>query len=117
MLDPIAHARSGTRHDTAERDACELGAADKFLDQFLSRPVEPSGRRDIRLLENPARAGQPQMGMRVADVEEKNHFSRVTSPPMIRSRWPCSVRNSNAPSSSRDSARPRMTRSPTRMLT
>ena len=40
------------------------------------------------------------------------HFSSVTSPPMMRSRWPCSVRNSNAPSSPSDSARPRIFRSP-----
>ena len=66
-------------------------------------------------LAHPAIVTETEVRVRVANIEEEDHrFSTVTSPPTIRSRWPCAVRKSSAPESSRASACPCTVRSPDR---
>ncbi len=141
LANGFADERRGARHDAAQNCAVNFFRAGKFFYARGGVSAKPFARRNIDLPQHAPVVCQADVRVRVADVEKQNHrfirrlrgfsqkkrslgkicvhlrnprihFSSVTSPPVMRSRWPCSVRTSNAPSSSSDSARPRIFRPP-----
>src|SRR5262245_39652120 len=107
VLDVTDNARCCARYDAAQRGAVELCFASKSPDQPGRAAIEPRCRRDVCLPKYTTVVGHAEVRVSVADVEEeKAHFCKVTSPPITRSRRPCCVRRSRAPSSSSASAWP-----------
>ena len=82
----LVNQRRSTRHHAANGRTLQPYPPSELGNLGQSFPAEPGGRRHVSLLDYAPGVRQPQMRVRVADVEEENHLSSVTSPPMIRSR-------------------------------
>lgn len=88
-FDHAAHLGCGPWNDTAQRSAFESSGPSKFPDPLLGASVRPMCGRNVRVPDDGALGRNPEVRMGVADVEQKYHFRRMTSPPITRSRCPC----------------------------
>jgi len=69
--DRAARERSGARNHAAERRALNGCRPNESLHSFAGRAVEPALGRDVSLFINALPLSQPQVGVRVADVQQE----------------------------------------------
>jgi hypothetical protein len=61
------------RHHAANRNAVQTRAADEAFDLLLSQVIEPIRCWELTLPENTVRIRQPQVGVRVSNIDQEEH--------------------------------------------
>ncbi len=82
----LANKRRGARNNAAQGSSFQGGATNESHHQFLRLAFEPGRGGDVGLFDDALAVRQPEMGVRVADVEKEDHTKLIIFPSSHRRR-------------------------------
>jgi hypothetical protein len=80
---PLLHERRGARDNAAKRRPMDQVAADELFHEDIGTTIDPRTCGNVRLLQDAFFPRKSEMGVRISDVEEKDH-ARVELDPFTQ---------------------------------